>query len=103
MVVFREGIALPTSEFVSVVNEAHVVVVVRRENDCSYLSDDFVLSARGEEALAEWGVRRLLFANSLLAVGGVFLVTFAEQVWEPAVVGTLLVAAAGYCIQVLRA
>lgn len=99
VVVLREGMAFPTRQLISVVNEAHAVVVVRGGNDYFYLRGDFVLSAREEEELVEWGVRRPLFANSLLAVGGTLLVAIVEKAWEPAVVGTLLVAAAEYHVQ----
>lgn len=84
--------AFPTREFIFVVNKAHAVLVLRGDSDYHYLRDDFVLSSREKEALVEWGVRRPLFANSLLAVGGTLLVANVEKTWEPAVVGTLLVA-----------
>lgn len=58
-----------------------------------------MLSATEEKALMEWGVGRPLFASSLLALGGMLLVAVVEDFWEPAVVGTLLVAAAGYRVQ----
>lgn len=99
VVVFFEGIALPTRELLSVVNTAHAVLVLRGNKDYFYLNADFVLSADGERALMEWGVGRPMFANSLLAVGGTLLVAFAERVWAPLIVGTLLVAAAGYRVQ----
>ena len=102
VVVFREGLAMPKKELVRVVNEAYAVLVRRDHKDYKedfYLRDEFVLSVRDEEALEEWGIGRFLFANSILALGGTFLVAFAEPVWTPAVVGTLLVAAAGYRVQ----
>lgn len=99
VVVFREGLAFPTRELLWVVNNAHAVLVLRGKNNYFYLHDGFVMSAREEEALVEWGVGRPLFANYLLAVGGTVLVAFVEKIWGPAVVGTLLVAAAGYRVQ----
>jgi len=99
VVVFQEGLAFPTRELVSAVNNAHAVLVLRGTEDYLYLHDDFVLSADEEESLVKWGVGRPLFGNSLLAVGGTLLVAFAEQVWKPAAVGTLLVVAAGYRVQ----
>lgn len=75
MLVFREGLSVPTSLLLRVVNNAHAVVnnahavlVLRGTKEYSYLHDDFVLSTRGEEALAEWGVGRPLFASSVLAI-----------------------------------
>lgn len=99
VVVIREGQAVPTMELLRVVNNAHAVLALRGENQYFYLRDDFVLSAREEEAVIEWGVGRSLLGNSVLAVGGTLLVAFAEQIWRPAIVGTLLVAAAGYRVQ----
>ena len=99
VVVFREGLSMPKGELVRVVNAAHAVLTLRGNDEYFYLRGDFVLSAREEEALKEWGFGRPLFANSLLAAGGTLLVCFAEQIWPPAVVGTLLVAAAGYRVQ----
>ncbi|CAM9914374.1 unnamed protein product [Ectocarpus fasciculatus] len=93
-VIFREGVAMPTRELVRIVNNAHAVLVLSHK-EYFYLREGFVLSAREEYALVEWGVGRPLFANSLLAVAGAMMVWFSE-VWEPALVGTLLVAAAGY-------
>lgn len=96
VVVFREGMAMPKKELVRVVNEAYAVLVRRdhiNHKEDFYLRDEFVLSVRDEEALEEWGIGRFLFANSILAL------VFAEPVWTPAVVGTLLVAAAGYRVQ----
>lgn len=99
IVVFREGLSMPKGELVRVVNTAHAVLALRGAEEYFYLREDFVLSARDEEALMEWGLGRPLFANSLLAVGGTLLVFFAESLWRPGVVGTLLVAAAGYRVQ----
>lgn len=99
VLVFREGVALPTRELLSVVNSAYAVLVLRGAKDYFYLSDDFVLSADEELAVVEWGVGRPMFANSLLAVGGTILVAFVEKVWGPAVVGTLLVALSGYRVR----
>lgn len=99
VLVFLEGEALPTRELLSVVNTAHAVLVLRGTKDYFYLNADFVLPADGERALMEWGVGRPMFADSLLAVGGTLLVAFAERIWAPAVVGTLLVAATGYRVQ----
>lgn len=68
VLVFREGLSVPTSLLLRVVNNAHAVLVLRGTKEYSYLHDDFVLSTRGEEALAEWGVGRPLFASSVLAI-----------------------------------
>lgn len=91
--------SFPTRELVSVVNNAFAVLVLRGTKDYFYLRNDFVLTAEEEDSLLEWGVGRPVFGNSLLAVGGTLLVAFAEEVWRPAVVGMLLVAAAGYRIE----
>eukprot|EP00752_Nemacystus_decipiens_P007862 g7024.t1 len=104
VVVFREGLAMPTRTLLRVVNRAHAVLVLRSggqptESRYFYLHDGFVLSADEEESLREWGVGRALFTNIYLAVGGTMLVAFAGQVWQPLIVGTLLVAAAGYRVQ----
>lgn len=99
VVVFQEGLSFPTRELVSVVNNAFAVLVLRGTKDYFYLRNDFVLTAEEEDSLLEWGVGRPVFGNSLLAVGGTLLVAFAEEVWRPAVVGMLLVAAAGYRIE----
>eukprot|EP00903_Cladosiphon_okamuranus_P014524 g13471.t1 len=99
VVVFREGLSMPKAELVRVVNTAHAVLALRGESQYFYLRQGFVLSAREEEALAEWGLGRPLFANSVLAMGGTLLVFFAEDLWRPGIVGTLLVAAAGYRVQ----
>ena len=99
VVVFREGLALPTTDLLHVVNTAHAVLVVRGAEEYFYLRDDFVLSTCEEESLVEWGVGRPLLANSFLAVGGALLVALVEKVWGPAVVGTVIVAAAGYRVQ----
>ena len=99
VLVFQEGLALPTGTLLHAVNCAHAVLVVGDRDEYFYLRDDFVLSTREEKALVEWGVGRPLLANSLLAIGGTLLVGFAEEIWGPAVVGTLLVAAAEYRIQ----
>lgn len=98
VVVFREGVALPTRTLLRVVNSAHAVLVLRGER-YFYLRHDLALPTGDEEALVAWGVARPLLANSFLAVGGTLLVALAEKVWGPAVVGTLLVAAAGYRVQ----
>eukprot|EP00752_Nemacystus_decipiens_P015535 g13861.t1 len=99
VVVFLHGVSFPTREVLSVVNNAHAVLVLRGTNDYFYLRDDFVMSANEELALVEWGVGPPLFANSLLAVGGTALVAFVEEVWGPAVLGILLVAASEYRVQ----
>lgn len=99
VVVFREGVALPTRELLRVINTAHAVLLLRGTDEYFYLRNDFVLSTNEEEALVEWGVGRPLLANSVLAVGGVIMVAFAEKVWRPAIVGTLIVAAAEYGVQ----
>lgn len=101
VVVFREGLALPTRELLRVVNNAHAVLVLRGgTKKYFYLRrDGFVLSTREEQALMEWGVGRPLLANFVLAAGGTFLVALAERFWGPAVVGLLLVALAGYRVQ----
>eukprot|EP00752_Nemacystus_decipiens_P004827 g4393.t1 len=99
IVVFREGLSMPKGELVRVVNAAYAVLALRRDNEYFYLRNNFALSASEEDAMVEWGLGRPLFANSLLAAGGTLLVCFAEQVWRPAVVGTLLVVAAGYRVQ----
>lgn len=99
VVVFQEGLAMPTSTLLRIVNKAHAVLVLRGNARFFYLHSDFVLSADEEESLVEWGIGRPLFANTLLAVGGVVLVAFAEKVWGPAVIGTLLVAAAVLRVQ----
>ncbi|CAM9398897.1 unnamed protein product [Scytosiphon promiscuus] len=99
VVVFWEGVALPTRELIRVVNNAHAVLVLGDNKEYFYLHDGFVLSAREEETLVEWGIGRSTFANSCLAVGGTAMVAFAENIWAPAVLGTLLVAAAGYRVQ----
>lgn len=99
VVVFREGMAFPTRELISVVNTAHAVLVLREENEYFYLHDDFVLSAREEEALMEWEKRWWGPTNSVLAVYGTLAVAIVENAWAPAVVGTLLVATATYRVQ----
>eukprot|EP00903_Cladosiphon_okamuranus_P014758 g13675.t1 len=99
VVVLREGFAFPTRELLRVVNGAHAVLVLRGGTEYFYLRNDFVMSAREEDALVEWGVGRPLFANSLVAVGGTLWVSFVENVWGPGLVGILLVAAAGYRVQ----
>ena len=99
VVVFREGVALPTDALLDIVHNAHAVLVLRGTDEYFYLHNRFVLSTEEEEALVEWGIGRPLFANSCLAVGGTLLVAFAEKIWGPAVVGTLLVAASGYRVQ----
>lgn len=93
IVVFQDGVALPTTELLRIVNTAYAATVVGLDKRYYYLHDGFVLSTRQENALVEWGVGRPVFANSILAVGGTVLVWFAE-VWRPAIGGTLLVAAA---------
>lgn len=99
VLVLREGMRLPTRSLLEFVNTFHAVLVRGGDSKYFYLHDGFVLSAREEQALVEWGVGRPLVANSLLAIGGTLLVAFAQKVWAPAVVGTLLVAAAGYRVQ----
>ena len=99
VVVFREGVALPTDALLDIVHNVHAVLVLRGTDEYFYLHNRFVLSTEEEEALVEWGIGRPLFANSCLAVGGTLLVAFAEKIWGPAVVGTLLVAASGYRVQ----
>lgn len=48
----------------------------------------------------EWGLGRALLGNSVVVVvRGVLLVVFAAQVWQQALVGTVLVAAASYRVQ----
>jgi len=79
VVVFREGLSMPKGELVRVVNTAHAVLALRGESGYFYLRGDFVLSAREEEALGEWGLGRPLFANSCLAAGGTLLVWLAER------------------------
>lgn len=64
----------------------------------TYLHSDLVMSADEEESLTEWGVGRSILGNPCLAVGGTLLVALAEQ-WQPAIIGTLLVAAALYRVQ----
>lgn len=81
---------MPKGELVHVMNMAHAVLVLRGENQYFYLRNDFALSSREEEALMEWSLGRPLLANSLLAAGGTLLGAFAENIWRPAVVGTLL-------------
>lgn len=99
VVVFREGLAMPTNTLLRIVNTAHAVLVLRNGRQYFYLHNGFVLSTDEEESLREWGVGRALFANICLAVGGTMLVAFAGQIWQPLIVGTLLVAAAGYRIE----
>lgn len=100
--VFQEGLTLPADILLACVNEAHAVLVLRVLADSTeyhYLHNDLVMSADEEESLMEWGVGRLTFGNPTLAVGGTLLVVFAEQVWQPAIIGTLLVATASYRVQ----
>lgn len=101
VVVLREGLAMPTSTLTRVVNTAHAVLVLRgsASTEYFYLHDGFVLSADEEDSMREWGVGRALFASMWLAVGGTLLVALANPVWQPLVVGTLLVAAAGYRVE----
>ena len=92
---FGQGRRCQPSSFLRVVNAAHAVLVMRGKGDHFYHSDNFVPSACEGEVLVEWGVGRPVFASTAFAVGGTLSVEFVEKVWGPAVVGTLLVAAAG--------
>lgn len=97
--VLREGLAMPTRTVIGLANTAHTVLVLRGSTEYFYLQKDLVMSADEEESLMEWGVGRALLGNSVVAVGGVLLVAFAAQVWQQALVGTVLVAAASYRVQ----
>ncbi|CAN0033725.1 unnamed protein product [Scytosiphon promiscuus] len=99
VIVLRERLRLPTHTLLHLVNSAHAVLVLRVLRDGAvyhYLHDEVVMSADEEELLMEWGLGRSVLANPGLALGGTVLVAFAERVWQPAVIGTLLVAAASY-------
>eukprot|EP00752_Nemacystus_decipiens_P017008 g15227.t2 len=97
VVVLQEGLALPKRVLLELVNTVYAVLVLRGET-YHYLHNNFALSANEEESLVDWGIGRPAFAGILLAVGGLMMVLFSE-IWRPAVVGTLLVAAATYRIQ----
>ena len=111
--VLREGLALPKTSLLELVNTVYAVLVLRGTPDALnnssssgsggggyyYLHNDFALTAEEEDSVVEWGVGRRLYAGVLLAVGGLLLVALAEQVWSPAVVGILLVAMAEYRVK----
>ena len=97
VVVLEEGLALPSRVVLELVNTVYAVLVLRGDT-FHYLHNDFAMSAEEEESLVEWGIGRRAFAGILFAVGGLMLVLFSD-VWRPAVVGTLLVAAATYRIE----